>query len=43
MHEKYVEPSKRIADLIVHSTSHSTDVAIDMLANHLRVVAGLSK
>mmetsp|Transcript_13446 Transcript_13446/g.22895 ORF Transcript_13446/g.22895 Transcript_13446/m.22895 type:complete len:212 (-) Transcript_13446:393-1028(-) len=43
MHLEYVEPSKRRADLIVHSTGHSMDVAIKMLINHLRVEAGLNK
>jgi uridine kinase len=41
MHEEYVEPSKQKADLIVHSTGHSIDVAIQMLTNHVRVVTGI--
>jgi len=48
MHEQYVEPSKQIADLIVHSSvatepgsPHCLDVACEVLKNHLRVTAGL--
>jgi hypothetical protein len=49
MHLQYVEPSKRIADLVVHSTdseqsdnSHaSLDVACKVLTNHLIMTAGL--
>lgn len=41
MHAAYVEPSKAEADLIVHSTAHSMEVAIKTIANHLRVEAGL--
>mmetsp|Transcript_6079 Transcript_6079/g.7858 ORF Transcript_6079/g.7858 Transcript_6079/m.7858 type:complete len:210 (+) Transcript_6079:111-740(+) len=41
MHEAWVQPSKKEADLIVHSAGHSMDVAIEMLTNHLRVKAGL--
>ena len=41
MHAAYVEPSKVEADLIVHSTAHSMEVAIKTIANHLRVEAGL--
>ena len=33
MHEEWVEPSKQVADLIVHSSGHSMDVAIEMLTN----------
>lgn len=41
MHVAYVEPSKTEADLIVHSTGHSMEVAIKTITNHLRVEAGL--
>jgi uridine kinase len=41
MHQAYVEPSKIQADLIVHSTGHSMEVAIKTITNHLRVEAGL--
>lgn len=41
MHLEYVEPSKREADIIVHSTGHSLDVAIKTLTNHLRMEAGI--
>lgn len=48
MHEQYVEPSKQIADLIVHSSvaaepgsPHCLDVPCEVLKNHLRVTAGL--
>jgi uridine kinase len=42
MHEQFVEPSKSRADVIVNSeTGKSVDIAIQMLANHLRVVGGL--
>lgn len=41
MHAAFVEPSKVEADLIVHTTGHSMDVAIKTLTNHLRVEAGL--
>lgn len=46
MHLQYVEPSKRIADFIVHSSSDSgrsssLDVACTVLKNHLIVTAGL--
>ena len=48
MHEQYVEPSKQIADLIVHSSvaaeqgsPHTIDVACEVLKNHLQVTAGL--
>lgn len=41
MHAAYVEPSKVEADLIVHSTAHSMEVAIKTITNHLRVEAGL--
>jgi uridine kinase len=41
MHEEWVEPSKKVADLVVHSTGHSMDVAVQILANHMRVTAGI--
>ena len=41
MHATYVEPSKVEADLIVHSTKHSMEVALKTITNHLRVEAGL--
>jgi len=48
MHEQYVEPSKQVADLIVHSSAaatpgspHCLDTACEVLKNHLRVTAGL--
>jgi uridine kinase len=41
MHEEWVEPSKKVADLIVHSTGHSMDVAVQILANHMRITAGI--
>jgi uridine kinase len=42
MHEAHVEPGKKMADLVVQSTSpHSMEVVLSMLANHLRVVANL--
>ena len=36
MHDEWVEPSKKVADIIVHSYHHSIDVAVDMLTTHLR-------
>ncbi|KAL7575022.1 hypothetical protein ACA910_010835 [Epithemia clementina (nom. ined.)] len=39
MHMEWVEPSKKEADLIVHSSGHSMDVAVEMIANHLRIKA----
>jgi len=41
MHEAWVEPSKKEADLIIQSSGHSLDVAIEMLTTHLKVKAGL--
>lgn len=41
MHNEYVEPSKLQADLIVHSTGHSMEVAIKTITNHFKVEAGL--
>ena len=42
MHEEYVEPSKKVADLIVHSTKHSMEIAIQVLLSHLRTTATIS-
>lgn len=42
MHEEYVEPSKIEADLIVHSSGRSMEVATSVLTNHLRVEAGIA-
>lgn len=48
MHQQYVEPSKEVADIIVHSAEatdpgapHYLDTACEVLKNHLRVIAGL--
>ncbi len=41
MHEEWVEPSKLYADLIVQTNHHSLDVAVKVLANHLRVESGM--
>lgn len=41
MHNEYVEPSKVEADLIVHSTGRSMEVAVKTITNHLKVEAGL--
>lgn len=41
MHDEFVEPSKKKADIIVHSSGHSMDVAIKVLTNHIRVEAGI--
>jgi uridine kinase len=35
MHEAWVEPSKSVADLIVHSSGDSLDVAIQVLKHHV--------
>ena len=43
MHNAWVEPSKHRADLIVHSTTHSTEVAIEVLTNHLRIKGKISE
>ena len=42
MHYEFVEPSKQCADLIVHSTTHSMQVAVEMITNHLKLSAGLT-
>ena len=36
MHMEWVEPSTREADIIIHSSGHSMDVAVEMLTNHLK-------
>ena len=42
MHEEFVEPSKRRADVIVHSLDgNSTSVALQMIVNHVKNEAGL--
>ena len=41
MHNEHVEPSKRQADIIIHSSGHSMEVAIKVLMNHMRVEAGI--
>lgn len=42
MHEEYVEPSKRAADIIVHSHHDGDpDVALNMIVNHLKCSIGL--
>lgn len=41
MHDTFVEPSKKEADMIVYSEGHSMDVAIEMLLNHLKVKSGM--
>lgn len=42
MHEEFVEPSKRVADIVVHS-HHGVDpgVALGIIVNHLKVVSGI--
>jgi len=42
MHMEFVEPSKKVADIIVHS-HHGGDfkVALNMIVNHLKCVVGL--
>lgn len=44
MHELYVEPSKRVADIIVPSHQDSKggfSTALTLVCNHLRVEAGI--
>ena len=44
MHEEFVEPSKRRADVIVHSLDgNSTSVALQMIVNHVKSEAGLEE
>jgi uridine kinase len=42
MHNVHVEPTKLLADLVVNSTTHSMNVAIDMLVNHVKLKTGVS-
>ena len=43
MHEEYVEPSKRAADIIVHSHHDGNpDVALNMIVDHLKHQVGFS-
>lgn len=42
MHNLFVEPGKRVADLIVHASHHGVstfDTSCSVLTNHLRAVA----
>lgn len=39
MHAEWVEPSKAQADIIIHSSVHSMNVAVEMIVNHLKVKA----
>lgn len=42
MHEEFVEPSMRRADVVVHSLDgNSTSVALQMIVNHVKNEAGL--
>jgi uridine kinase len=42
MHAEWVGPSKTKADVIVNSENgHSTQIALDMLSNHLKVAGGI--
>lgn len=41
MHEEWVEPSKKFADLIVQTSNHTLEIAVKTLSNHLRVEAGI--
>jgi uridine kinase len=44
MHEEWVEPSKKHADLIVQTNNNSSlDIAVKTLSNHLRAEAGIPK
>lgn len=42
MHNEHVEPSKKWADFIVLSTTHSMDVAVEMMLNHIKVKTGIA-
>ena len=43
MHNEYVEPSKRAADIIVHSHHDGNhDVALNMIVDHLKCCVGLT-
>ncbi|GKY94743.1 hypothetical protein MPSEU_000439700 [Mayamaea pseudoterrestris] len=41
MHNCHVEPTKLLADFVVNSTTHSMNVAIDMLLNHIKIKTGM--
>ena len=42
MHNEFVEPSKRAADIIVHSHHEGNhDVALNMIVNHLKCEVGI--
>lgn len=41
MHNLHVEPTKAMADLVVNSTTHSMNVAIEMLVNHVKLKTGI--
>ena len=41
MHDKFVEPTKHNADMIVFSNHHSLDIAQEALSNHLKATAGM--
>ena len=44
MHDEWVEPSRKHADLIVQTTNnHSLAVAIKVLTNHLQMEAGIQE
>jgi len=42
MHEMFVEPSKKVADLVIMSDQgNDPQVALGMIVNHLKVLSGL--
>jgi len=42
MHEMFVEPSKKVADLVIMSDQgNDPEVALGMIVNHLKVISGL--
>ena len=42
MHDEFVEPSKRTADIIVHShQDYDHDVTLKMIVNHLKCEVGI--
>jgi uridine kinase len=44
MHEEFVEPSKRVADLVVHSHNDvDPSIALSIIVNHLKVASGMLK
>eukprot|EP00551_Chaetoceros_affinis_P002904 CAMPEP_0203641008 /NCGR_PEP_ID=MMETSP0088-20131115/6361_1 /ASSEMBLY_ACC=CAM_ASM_001087 /TAXON_ID=426623 /ORGANISM="Chaetoceros affinis, Strain CCMP159" /LENGTH=214 /DNA_ID=CAMNT_0050496349 /DNA_START=58 /DNA_END=702 /DNA_ORIENTATION=- len=44
MHNEFVEPSKKAADIIVHSHhGGNPDIALNMIVNHLKCEAGLNE